>query len=137
MRAMLLETYQKYLRLVDLDVPTPGERQLLLKVHTCGLCHTDLDILDNELIPPRLPLVLGHQIVGHVEQVGPGITHFRVGDRLGIPWLGSVDGTYPACRQGQENLCDHPVCTGYNIDAGFAEYPLVDECFCFPLPETF
>jgi alcohol dehydrogenase, propanol-preferring len=137
MRAMVLENDQKSLIQVDLPIPIPEEGYLLLKVHTCGLCHTDLHIMDGDLVPPRLPLVLGHQIVGHVEQTGPNVTRFRVGDRLGVPWLGAVDGTCPACRRGQENLCDHPVFTGYQVNGGFAEYTLADERFCFRIPEIF
>lgn len=137
MRAMLLEAPHQPLRLAELPVPLPGPGQVLLKVHTCGVCHTDLHIVDGELSEPKLPLVLGHQIVGMVVQTGKGAQRFRTGERVGVPWLGATDGTCRYCGRGQENLCDHPTFTGYNVDGGFAEYTVADERFCFPLPATF
>ena len=137
MRAMLFEAPGKPLRLAELPVPLPGQGQVLLKVHACGVCHTDLHIVDGELSEPKLPLVLGHQIVGVVVQTGPGAKRFRTGDRVGVPWLGATDGTCRYCGRGQENLCDHPTFTGYNVDGGFAEYTVADERFCFPLPAAF
>jgi propanol-preferring alcohol dehydrogenase len=137
MRAMLLDAPHTRLRLAELPVPTPGPGQVLLKVHACGVCHTDLHILDGELTDPKLPLVLGHQIVGRVAQPGTAAGRFRIGDRVGVPWLGATDGNCRYCLRGQENLCEAPVFTGYNIDGGFAEYTLADERFCFPLPEAY
>jgi alcohol dehydrogenase, propanol-preferring len=137
MRAMVLEVPGKPLRLVDLPVPVPVAGQVLLKVNACGVCHTDLHILDGELPNPKLPLVLGHQIVGTVVRAGPESARFQPGQRLGVPWLGATDGTCRYCRHGQENLCEHPTFTGYNIDGGFAEYAVADERFCFPLPSTY
>ncbi|MBI4731106.1 MAG: zinc-dependent alcohol dehydrogenase family protein [Chloroflexi bacterium] len=137
MRAMLLDALHTPLRLAELPIPAPGPGQVLLKVRACGVCHTDLHIADGELAEPKLPLVLGHQIVGIVAEFGPGASRFRTGERVGVPWLGSADGTCPACQRGQENLCDHPVFTGYHVDGGFAEYTVADERFCFPLPETY
>jgi propanol-preferring alcohol dehydrogenase len=137
MRAMLMEAPGKPLRLAELPVPRPGPGQVLLKVHACGVCHTDLHILDGELTDPKLPLVLGHQIVGLVEEVGENVTRFEIGERLGVPWLGSTDGTCRYCRRDQENLCEHPQFTGYDLDGGFAEYTLADERYCFPLPADY
>ncbi|MCX6036367.1 MAG: alcohol dehydrogenase catalytic domain-containing protein, partial [Chloroflexi bacterium] len=137
MRAMLLEAPGQPLRLAELPIPQPGAGQVLLKVHACGVCHTDLHIVDGELSEPKLPLVLGHQIVGTVVQTGKGAQRFRTGERVGVPWLGATDGTCRYCGRGQENLCDHPTFTGYNVDGGFAEYTVADERFCFPLPVAY
>jgi alcohol dehydrogenase, propanol-preferring len=137
MRAMLLDTPHAPLRLAEIPIPTPGSGQVLLKVSACGVCHTDLHILDGELTEPKLPLVLGHQIVGTVVQNGPAVQRFQAGERLGVPWLGATDGTCRYCLRGQENLCDHPTFTGYHVDGGFAEFTLADERFCFPLPPSY
>jgi propanol-preferring alcohol dehydrogenase len=137
MRAMLLDAPHTPLHLAELPIPTPRSGQILLKVHACGVCHTDLHILDGELSEPKLPLVLGHQIVGTVVQSGSGAQRFQIGDRLGVPWLGATDGTCRYCLRGQENLCDHPTFTGYHVDGGFAEYTLADERYCFPLPSAY
>lgn len=137
MRAILLDAPRTRLHLAELPIPTPGAGQVLIKVHACGVCHTDLHILDGELTEPKLPLILGHQIVGRVVRSGSGSHRFSAGVRVGIPWLGSTDGTCRFCSRGQENLCDHPIFTGYHIDGGFAEYCLADERFCFPLPEAY
>ena len=134
MRAMLFEAPRQPLRLAELPIPQPGQGQVLLKVHACGVCHTDLHILDGELSRPKLPLVLGHQIVGTVVQAGSGAKRFQIGNRVGVPWLGATDGTCRYCQRGQENLCDQPIFTGYNVDGGFAEYAVADERFCFLLP---
>ncbi len=137
MRAMLFYAPGQPLRLAELPVPLPGPGQVLLKVHTCGVCHTDLHIIDSELSEPKFPLVLGHQIVGTVVQAGPEANRFRDRERVGVPWLGATDGTCRFCRSGQENLCDHPTFTGYNVDGGFADYTVADERFCFPIPTGF
>ena len=137
MRAMLLDAPHQSLHLAELPVPQPGTGQVLLKVRTCGVCHTDMHIVDGELSQPKLPLELGHQIVGTVVKVGKGAQRFQTGDRVGVPWLGATDGTCRYCRRGQENLCENPTFTGYTIDGGFAEYTLADERFCFPLPSTY
>jgi propanol-preferring alcohol dehydrogenase len=137
MRAMLLDAPHTPLHLVEIPVPTPGPGQVLLQVHACGVCHTDLHILDGELAEPKLPLVLGHQIVGTVVQSGPGAQRFRTGERVGVPWLGATDGTCRYCARGQENLCEAPVFTGYHKDGGFAEYAVADERFCFTLPTAY
>jgi propanol-preferring alcohol dehydrogenase len=137
MRAMLLEQPGQPLRLQEMPVPLPGPEQVLLKVRACGVCRTDLHILDGELTEPKLPLIPGHQIVGEVVQAGENAGRFRLGQRLGVPWLGYTDGTCRYCQRGQENLCDHPQFTGYTLDGGFAEYTLADQRFCFPLPESY
>lgn len=137
MRAMLLDTPRTPLRLAEIPVPTPGPGQVLLQVRACGVCRTDLHIVDGELAEPKFPLVLGHQIVGTVARLGSENGRFQIGARVGVPWLGSTDGTCPACLRGQENLCDHPIFTGYHVDGGFAEYAVADERFCFPIPDSY
>jgi propanol-preferring alcohol dehydrogenase len=137
MRAMVLEKPKQELKFTEVPIPHPGKHQVLIAVHTCGVCHTDLHILDGELSEPKIPLIPGHQIVGSITKLGEKVTRFQVGTRVGVPWLGAVDGTCRYCLSGQENLCDHPTFTGYQIDGGFAEYCVVDEQFCFPLPDQF
>ena len=137
MKAMLLDTPHSALRVADLPIPTPGNGQILLKVEACGVCHTDLHIVDGELTEPKLPLILGHQIVGIVTLLGNEAKRFQVGERVGVPWLGSTDGNCPACLRGHENLCDHPLFTGYHVDGGFAEYTVADEKYCFLLPDIY
>ena len=137
MRAMLLEAQRQTLKLVEAPVPQPGEGQVLLKISTCGVCRTDLHVLDGDLTEPKLPLILGHQIVGTVAQLGPGVDRFILGQRIGVPWLGYTDGTCRYCLRGQENLCDHPQFTGYTLDGGYAEYAVADQRYCFPLPEGY
>ena len=110
---------------------------MLVKVSACGLCRTDLHVVDGELPDPKLPIIPGHQIVGRVVGVGEGAGRFRAGDRVGIPWLGFTDGTCRYCRRGQENLCERARFTGYQIDGGFAEYTAADERYCFPLPDGY
>ncbi|MBN2387546.1 MAG: zinc-dependent alcohol dehydrogenase family protein [Anaerolineales bacterium] len=134
MHAMLLDAPHTPLRLAEIPVPTPIPGQVLLRVEACGVCHTDLHIVDGELNQPKLPLVLGHQIVGTVAALGNGVQHFQIGDRVGVPWLGWTDGDCPACRRGQENLCAHAKFTGYDLDGGFAEYAAADHRYCFPIP---
>jgi propanol-preferring alcohol dehydrogenase len=137
MQAMVLEAAGQTLKAMALPVPEPGPDQILLKVLACGVCRTDLHIADGELDQPKLPLVLGHEIVGRVEGLGPGVTGFAIGDRVGVPWLGYTDGTCPYCREGRENLCDDPRFTGYQIDGGYAEYTVADARYCFTLPEGY
>jgi len=137
MRAMLFEEPGKPLRLADVNVPTPGAGQVLIRVHACGVCRTDLHIVDGELTNPRLPLIVGHEIVGSVAQVGEGVQHFRPGDRIGVPWLGWTDGECRYCLRGQENLCDNARFTGYTLDGGYAEYTVADERYCFPVPQGY
>lgn len=137
MRAMILDAPHQPLRLVDLPIPTPGTGQVLLRVHACGICRTDLHVADGELPDPKLPLIPGHQIVGTIAATGPGAARFAVGRRVGVPWLGWTDGTCPHCLTGQENLCDAARFTGYQIDGGYAEYAVADERYCFPIPDGY
>ncbi len=134
---MILHTVGKPLELRNLPVPEPSDHQLLLKVETCGICRTDLHIIDGELEEPNLPLVLGHQIVGTVQEVGTSVTDFEPGDKVGVPWLGYTCGECEFCRSGQENLCDNAQFTGYNINGGFAEYTVANAHFCFPIPKDY
>jgi propanol-preferring alcohol dehydrogenase len=133
MRAMVLEQAGQPLRLTELPDPAPGPGQVLIAVRACAVCRTDLHIFDGELAEPKLPLVLGHQIVGTVAAAGEGAERFAVGDRVGVPWLGWTDGECRYCRSGRENLCDHARFTGYDIDGGYAELTVADERFCFPI----
>jgi propanol-preferring alcohol dehydrogenase len=134
MRAMVLEHQRQPLRPADLPDPEPGPGQVLIAVHACGVCRTDLHIVDGELTEPKLPLVLGHQIVGTVSGTGEGAERFAVGERVGVPWLGWTDGSCRYCLSGRENLCDRARFTGYDIDGGYAELTVADERFCFPIP---
>jgi propanol-preferring alcohol dehydrogenase len=137
MRAMILEAARQPLRLVDIPKPTPGPGQLLIEVETCGVCRTDLHIVDGDLTGPKLPLVLGHQIVGTVAELGPGAEGFVPGDRVGVPWLGWTDGDCSYCKSGRENLCDNARFTGYDFDGGYAEFAVADHRYCLPIPEGF
>jgi propanol-preferring alcohol dehydrogenase len=137
MRAMVMERSGDPLRLRDLPVPEAGTGQVSLRVRACGVCRTDLHVLDGELPDPKLPLVLGHQIVGVVDALGPGVTRLAVGDRVGVPWLGWTCGTCDYCTAGQENLCDRARFTGYHIDGGFAEAAVADARFCFRVPDGY
>jgi alcohol dehydrogenase, propanol-preferring len=134
MRAMLFEETGRPLRLVDVPVPEPGTGQVRIKVQACGVCRTDLHIIDGELPPHKRPVIIGHQIVGVVDKVGPEATLLATGDLVGVPWLGWTDGTCRYCRSGKENLCDGARFTGYDIDGGFAEYAVADERYAFPIP---
>jgi propanol-preferring alcohol dehydrogenase len=137
MRAMVLDAPGKPLRSAELEVPEPGPGQVLIEVAACGVCRTDLHIFDGELPHPKLPLVLGHEIVGRVAALGENATGFAIGDRVGVPWLGGTDGTCRYCREGRENLCDNPRFTGYHIDGGYAGYAAADASFVFKLPEAY
>jgi len=131
MRAMVLDAPGRRLEPRTLPTPEPATGQVLLRVLACGVCRTDLHVVDGELEHPKLPLVLGHQIVGEVIRGG---TRFAPGDRVGVPWLGATCGTCRYCTAGRENLCDAPRFTGYDVDGGFAEQAVADERFCFPIP---
>ncbi len=135
MRAMVLDASRRPLRLADLPDPEPGANQVLLRVAACAVCRTDLHVVDGELPDPKLPLVLGHQIVGRVVKVGPGAESVPVGSRLGVPWVGWTCGVCEYCRSGRENLCRRARFTGYHLDGGFAELAVADQRFCFPLPD--
>lgn len=137
MRAMVLDRPGLPLRLADIPEPRPGAGEVLLAVHACGVCRTDLHVVDGELTKPALPLVPGHQIVGTILDLGPGVSHLRVGDRVGVPWLGGTCGSCRFCRQGKENLCENAVFTGYSRNGGFAERTVADARYCFPIPEGY
>jgi propanol-preferring alcohol dehydrogenase len=137
MQAMVLKAPGSPLKLTELPLPEPSPQQLLLSVLACGVCRTDLHIADGELTEPKLPLVPGHEIVGRVEALGSEVEGFAIGDRVGVPWLGSTDGTCPYCRNGEENLCDNARFTGYQIDGGYASHTVPDARYCFHLPEGY
>jgi propanol-preferring alcohol dehydrogenase len=137
MRAMLLEHARQPLRPVDLPDPEPGPGQVLIAVHACGVCRTDLHIVDGELSEPKLPLVPGHQIVGTVVGAGEGAERFATGEQVGVPWLGWTCGECRYCLGGRENLCDHARFTGYDLDGGYAELAVADERFCFSIPSGY
>jgi alcohol dehydrogenase, propanol-preferring len=138
MRAMVFEEVGRPLREVELPIPQPGPGQLLLRVEACGLCRTDLHLLDGEVEVPSPPRVLGHQIVGTVEARGEGTSGERMRDgRVGVPWLGWTDGECEYCSSGRENLCPNARFTGRDIDGGYAQYTVADERYCFPIPSSF
>jgi propanol-preferring alcohol dehydrogenase len=134
---MVLDVPGEPLRVAEVPVPEPGEGQVLLRVHCCAVCRTDLHVVDGELPDPGLPLIPGHQIVGTVEKLGERTDSFTVGERVGVPWLGWTDGECRYCLSGRENLCDNARFTGYQIDGGYAEYAVADARFCFPIPDGF
>lgn len=134
MRAMVLKAPGQPLQLTELPVPTPASAQVLIQVQTCGICRTDLHVVDGELTHPKLPLIPGHQIVGTIVGKGDQVERFQVGDRVGVPWLGHTCHHCRYCLTGRENLCDSARFTGYQIDGGYAEYTVAEESFCFPLP---
>ncbi len=130
---MVLERAKGPLKLTALASPAPGPGQVLISIRACAVCRTDLHILDGELANPKLPLVLGHEVVGRVKQVGPEVQKFRVGDRVGVPWLGWTCGECEFCASGRENLCPEARFTGYTLDGGYAEEMLADQRYCFPI----
>jgi propanol-preferring alcohol dehydrogenase len=134
---MLLRSPRTPLEAMELPDPEPGPGQVALRVTACGVCRTDLHVVDGDLTAPKLPLVPGHEIVGRVERLGDGVTAFRPGDRVGVPWLGRTCGRCPFCTAGAENLCDAPGFTGYTIDGGYAERTVADAAYCFPLPDAY
>lgn len=137
MRAMLFENPGQPLRRTELPVPMPGSGQVLVRVKACAVCRTDLHVIDGELTEPKLPLIPGHEIIGTVEKKGEGVERFKIGDRVGIPWLGWSCGKCSYCQAGQENLCDQAKFTGYTLDGGYAEYTVADQRFCFPVPDSY
>jgi propanol-preferring alcohol dehydrogenase len=136
MRAMVLESPRTPLILRARPVPVPGKGELLVAVAACGVCRTDLHVVDGDLTEPKLPIVPGHEIVGRVAAIGASVSGFAVGERVGVPWLGATCGACPYCRSGRENLCDHPLFTGYTRDGGFATHTIADARYCFPLGEA-
>jgi len=135
MDAMLFEKSGTPLQMVTMKAPIPGPAQLLLQVEACGVCRTDLHIIDAELSHPKLPLIIGHEIVGTVLQIGDATKGFTIGQRVGVPWLGKTCGHCKFCLSDRENLCDTPQFTGYDIDGGYATQTIADADFCFPIPE--
>lgn len=137
MRAMVLESPAKPLNDMKVPVPLPNPEQVLIRVHACGVCRTDLHIVDGELINPKLPLIPGHEIVGTVTKIGDRVDRLSIGDRVGIPWLGYTCGQCRYCLRDQENLCDYALFTGYTIDGGYAEYTLANQQYCFRIPDVY
>jgi len=135
MRAMVLEAPRTPLVMRERDNPAPAPDEILVEIAACGVCRTDLHVVDGELPDPKLPVVPGHEIVGRVFAVGSAAVGLAVGERIGVPWLGFTCGACPYCRSGQENLCDRPLFTGYTRDGGYATHTLADARYCFPLPE--
>jgi propanol-preferring alcohol dehydrogenase len=137
MLAMVLDTPGKTLRKANVPTPKPGPGQLLIRVHACAVCRTDLHIVDGELRQAKLPLIPGHEIVGTVAALSEEITRFKIGDRIGVPWLGWTCGQCSYCKSCQENLCDEAKFTGYTLDGGYAECAVADQRFCFPIPDSY
>jgi alcohol dehydrogenase, propanol-preferring len=137
MKAMILEHQRQPLQESLIPIPSPGQEQVLVKVHACGVCRTDLHVVDGDLPSPKPNLIPGHEIVGSVAQLGEGVIKFKTGDRIGVPWLGYTDGTCKYCRRNQENLCDYARFTGYTIDGGYAEYMVADQHYCFPISKDY
>lgn len=135
MRAMVFEGNAPMLRLKDVPIPEPATGQVLVCVEACGVCRTDLHVVDGDLKHPSLPLIPGHEIVGRVERLGTGVAGLKAGQRVGVPWLGHTCGACRYCTAGQENLCDTPGFTGYTINGGYAEYCVADAHFVFPLAD--
>jgi len=135
MRAMMLERPRELLRRVEVPVPTPKSGEILIRVSACAVCRTDLHVVDGDLPEPRLPLIPGHQVIGHVVAPGPETASFPAGTRVGVPWLGWTCGQCRYCRTGRENLCGEARFTGYDLNGGFAEYLVADVRFCFAIPE--
>lgn len=137
MRAMVFDGGGPVLRAARVPVPVPGPGEVRIAVTACGVCRTDLHILDGELAQPKPALIPGHEIVGRVESCGAGVTGFAAGDRVGVPWLGRTCGHCPFCAAHRENLCDAPQFTGYTRDGGYAEYVVADSCYCFRIPDRY
>src|ERR1700690_2880921 len=136
MHAMVLDAPRKPLVMRERPLPAPGAGEILVAVAACGVCRTDLHVVDGELDHAKLPIVPGHEIVGRVAAIGAGVSGYSIGERVGVSWLGATCGVCPYCRSGAENLCDTPVFTGYTRDGGYATHALADARFCFPLGEA-
>ena len=137
MRAALLFQPHTPLQIVDWPIPQPRDHQVLIRVEACGVCRTDLHLYEGELEHPKLPLIPGHQIVGTIVDYGPGASLFAIGERVGVSWLGKSCGNCSYCLMAKENLCDRVLCTGYQLDGGFAEYCTADEAYLFPIPPAY
>jgi propanol-preferring alcohol dehydrogenase len=125
------------LKLVDIQIPIPGPHEILIRVQTCGICHTDLHTVEGELDLPKKPVVPGHQVVGVVEKLGEGVSRFKEGDRVGMAWLYFTCGKCSYCQKGKENLCENALFTGYHVDGGYAQYSVIHEDFAYPIPDRF
>jgi propanol-preferring alcohol dehydrogenase len=134
---MVLDAVRTPLRLASLPVPSPGPGQVLIRVHACAVCRTDLHVVDADLTEPKLPLIPGHEIIGTVAARGDGVERFAIGDRVGVPWLGWTCGECEFCRSDRENLCARARFTGYQIDGGYSEYTVADQRFCFAIPQVY
>ena len=137
MRCMVLDAVRTPLRLASLPVPSPGPGQVLIHVHACAVCRTDLHVVDADLTQPKLPLIPGHEIIGTVAARGDGVERFAIGDRVGVPWLGWTCGECEFCSSDRENLCARARFTGYQIDGGYSEYTVADQRFCFAIPQVY
>ena len=137
MKAMVLTNPGKPLEMKEIPIPKPGAEQILIKIHSCGVCRTDLHIYDGELNEPKLPLIMGHEIVGEVAELGANVKNFKIGERVGVPWLGWTCGKCKFCKSGKENLCDNAKFTGYTIDGGYAEFTVTDQKYCFKIPHNY
>lgn len=137
MHAMVMAHLCEKLQYVELPIPQPNSNQILIKVHACGICRTDLHVVDGDLKFPKLPIIPGHQIIGTIQKLGKNVNEFHIGQRIGVPWLGKTCGHCFYCNSDRENLCDNPGFTGYQIDGGFAEYCVANANFCFPIPADY
>jgi len=135
MRAMVLDAPGTPLTMRELPLPAPAVGEIRVEIAACGVCRTDLHVVDGDLPQAKLPIVPGHEIVGRVDAIGAGVSDLTIGARVGVPWLGATCGVCPYCRDGRENLCDQPVFTGYTRDGGYATHALADARYCFPLPD--
>jgi len=134
---MLMRQAGQPLQYTDVPVPQPNDNDVLIKIHACGICRTDLHVVDGELSHPKHPIIPGHQIIGTIAKIGKNVAGLQLGQRVGVTWLGSTCGQCQYCHNGQENLCDKPQFTGYQLDGGFAEYCLVNSQFCFAIPDNY
>ncbi len=137
MRAMLLDAVRQPLRCTSVDIPAPGPGEVLIRVHACAVCRTDLHVVEGDLTEPKLPLIPGHEIIGIVTALGPGVDRFVLGDRVGVPWLGWTCGECEFCRRGRENLCVKARFTGYQIDGGYGEFTIANQRYCFAIPQVY
>jgi propanol-preferring alcohol dehydrogenase len=137
MKAMVLKARGQPLERAELPVPDPGPGEILVRVHACGVCRTDLHVVDGDLTEGKLPIVPGHEVVGRVVECGEGVDGYRTGDRVGVPWLGYTCGVCEYCTHGHENLCDNARFTGYDLDGGYAEYLVANQRYCFPIPAAY
>lgn len=137
MKAMVLNKQGTPLELMEVPVPKTNDEQVLIRIHACGVCRTDLHIVDGDLKEPKLPLIMGHEIIGEVIKTGKDVSKFKIGDRVGVPWLGYTCGKCKYCLSGKENLCDNAKFTGYTIDGGYSEYTVTDQRYCFQFPVSY